>query len=169
VIKRFLYSLILSFVAVSCTEINDTDKPVVVIESPQNGDVIDTDFGLHLLATLTDNTGLLQYKIVISGIDSLNDVGSDSTLSIILINGISDKPKSFLLDYLVTLNDTTFNGYYQLTLACVDIEGNEAFRDTVLFRIKNSTDHIPPVIDVASVAIDDTLRFGQGFTLSGMD
>lgn len=118
------------------------------------------------MATLTDNTGLLQYKIVITGIDSLNDVGADSTFSIILINGIPDKPESFLLDYLIDLNDSTFNGHYQLTLSCVDVEGNEALRDTVLFQIQNSTDHTPPVLNVGGPT-QDTLFFGYGFSPSG--
>lgn len=167
-IKSIFHFLFLAILAVGCTKIDDTDKPIVLIDSPLEGDVITTNSGLRLLATLTDNTGLLQYKIVISGIDSLNGIGADSTFSVTLINGIPDKPGTFLLDYLVNLNDSTFNGHYQLTLSCVDVEGNEALRDTVLFQIQNSTDHTPPIIDVSSLSIPDTIRFGQGFALSGM-
>jgi len=163
VIRHTFIYLILSILAVGCIELDDKDKPVVLIDSPLDGDVITTDAGLRLLATLTDNTGLLQYKIVITGIDSLNDVGADSTFSITLIHGISDKPETFLLDYLIALDDTTFNGHYQLTLSCVDVEGNEAVRDTVLFRIKNSIDHEPPIITVSVDGMNagDTLTFGQ--------
>lgn len=118
------------------------------------------------MATLTDNTGLLQYKITLNGIDSLNDVGRDSTLSVILIDGIPDKVGTFYLDKLIELSDTTFNGHYQLTLSCVDVEGNESYRDTVRFQIKNSIDSEPPVFDVAGPT-EDTLGFGQGFGLSG--
>ncbi len=145
----------------------DSERPVVSIESPQNGDVVTTDNGIPLRAVLTDNTGLLQYKIVISGIDSLNGIGADSTFSTILIDGIPGKPKSFIIDHTIALDENTFNGFYQLTLTCVDVEGNEALRDTVLFQISNSIDSQPPVIDVNSMVLPDTLRFGEGFVLSG--
>ncbi|MCF8460354.1 MAG: DUF4625 domain-containing protein [Flavobacteriales bacterium] len=167
-IRNIFHYFFLAILVGGCSKIDDTEKPIVIINSPLAGDAITTNSGLHLMATLTDNTGLLQYKIVITGIDSLNDVAADSTFSITLINGISEKPEEFILDYVVSLNESTFNGHYQLTLSCVDVEGNEALRDTVLFQIKNSTDNVPPVIDVASLVINDTLGFGMGFALSGM-
>lgn len=166
-IRRIPQFLILAILATGCKEIVDTDKPVVTIELPADGDVVTTGSGLRLLASLTDNTGLLQYKIVISGIDSLNGIGADSTLSIILINGIPSKAQAFDLDYLFALDDTTFNGYYQLTLSCIDVEGNEALRDTVLFRIENSIDHEPPVFNVGGVVAGDTLGLFDGISPNG--
>ncbi len=155
------------FLALGCEQVADVEKPEVVIESPNSGEIVTTDSDLRLAATLTDNTGLLQYKIVISGIDSLNDVGADSTFSIMYIEGVPDKVQTFYLDKLIELDDATYNGQYQLTISCVDIEGNEALRDTVLFQINNSIDSEPPVIDAGGPTAD-TLFFGNGFSQNGI-
>jgi len=164
--KQVLHLLFFSLVIVGCKVIDDSEKPEVIIESPLTGEIVTTDSNLRLVATLSDNTGLLQYKLTLNGIDSMNDVGRDSTFSIILIEGVSDKVQTFYLDKLIELDDTTFNGHYQLTISCVDIEGNESIRDTVLFQIKNSIDSEPPIINVGGPT-KDTMKLGQGFVLSG--
>lgn len=164
--KHALILLLFSFSFFGCKQIDDLEAPEVVIESPLNGEIITTDANLRLIATLSDNTGLLQYKITINGIDSLNDVGADSTLSIILIDGIPEKIETFYLDQLIELDDTTFNGHYELTFSCVDVEGNQSIRDTILFKIKNSIDSEPPVFNVAGPT-KDTIGLAQGFGLSG--
>ena len=164
--KQTLQLLLFCILLFGCQEIDDNERPEVIIESPLQGEIITTDSNLRLAATLTDNSGLIQYKITINGIDSLNDVGADSTFSIIYIDGVPDKAETFYLDQLIELSDTTFNGYYELTLSAVDVEGNESIRDTVLFQIKNSIDSEPPIIDTGGPTAD-TLGFGQGFVLSG--
>lgn len=164
--KQTLYFLLFSLLIIGCKETDDSEKPEVLIESPSAGEVITTNDNLRLVATITDNTGLLQYKITLNGIDSLNDVGRDSTLSIILIDGIPNKVDIYYLDKLIELDNSTFNGYYVVTLSCVDVEGNESVPDTVRFQIKNSIDSEPPVINVAGPT-KDTLGINHGFVLSG--
>lgn len=159
---------LLATLFVGCQVDPDVEKPIVTIESPSNGVVVTTNEGIRLAATLADNAGLLQYKITISGIDSLNDVGSDSTLSFIYVGAVMNKEKTAYLDQLIELSPNTFNGQYQLTLACIDLEGNESLRDTVLFEIQNSIDSEPPVFSVTGMNAGDTLQFGEGFSPGGM-
>lgn len=153
---------------IGCQEDSDVERPTVFIESPLAGALITTEDGLRLAATLADNQGLLQYKITISGIDSLNDVGADSTLSLVYIEGVPTKQKTVYLDQLLELSPNTFNGHYQLTLACIDLDGNESVRDTVLFEIQNSLDSEPPVFNLTGIDAGDTLRFGEGFSPGGI-
>jgi hypothetical protein len=165
--KQALQLLLFCFLILGCREIDDNENPEAIIESPLEGEIINTDSNLRLIATLTDNTGLIQYKITINGIDYLNDIGADSTLSIIYIGGVPGKVETFYVDQLIELDDTTFNGHYELTLSTLDIEGNESIQDTVLFQIENSFDSEPPVIN-AGGPTQDTLVFGDGFSPNGV-
>lgn len=164
---RYLLPLLAATVLFSCRpEEVDIERPTAQIEIPGLGDVVFTADGLRLVATLKDNTGLLQYKLTLNGLDSLNGVGADSTLTHIQING-TEESKGWFLDEVIPLPETTFNGQYQLILTCLDIEGNESLKDTVNFEIVNSTDPDAPVFNVAGPTPDDTLSIGQGFQLSG--
>ena len=164
---KFLFPLLIVTIFTSCKKEIDTDNPVASIDNPVFGEAIYTNDGLRLVATLTDNTGLLQYKLTLNGIDSLNDVGADSTISMIFVEGVPDENKAFYIDEVISLNDSTFNGHYQMTLACIDIEGNESLRDTVNFEIRNSNDYQPPELVVSGPSVGDTLGFGQGFWVGG--
>lgn len=166
--KNRLYFLLLFAVTAGCNLSEDVEKPSVVIYSPQAEADVYTDNGLRIRADLTDNTGLLQYKITLSGIDSLNDVAADSTYSTIYIDAIPGKSTAYSYDQTLDLPTSTFNGHYQLTMACVDVEGNESLRDTVLFRIRNSADSVPPVFNVTGPVPNDTLGYGGGFVLGGV-
>lgn len=145
-----------------CQEETDLELPTVVVESPIAGGLVNTDEGLRLVATLSDNTGLLQYKVTLNGIDSLNDVAADSMLSWVFIEGVPNENQVYELNEVIALPDSTFNGFYQLTLACLDVEGNESLRDTVNIRIENSLDPVPPVINVGGPFLD-TMTIGDGF------
>lgn len=165
-IKRAL--ILLSFPAFlwGCQQTVDTERPTVAINSPLEGAIIYTADSIQLAATLIDNSGLLQYKLVLVGIDSLNDIGADSTYSVILVEAVPKESRLYDLSMNIPLPTTTFNGGYRLTLTCVDVEGNEALRDTVSFVIRNSNDFVPPVIN-AGGPTSDTLGFGQGFSPNG--
>lgn len=164
--KQLLFSLICILTIIGCTETDDLEKPKSNLESPTTGQIISTNLGINLIATLTDNTGLLQYKVVVAGIDSLNGITADSTFSAIYIEGIENQVTRLYLEDVIALDSTTYNGHYTLTLSCVDIEGNESLADTVSFRIKNSIDSEPPVIN-AFGPLTDTLFLGSGFSPNG--
>lgn len=151
----------------SCIEERDSEKPVVSIISPSQNEIVYTADDLHILAELSDNRGILQYKIVLSGIDSLNDIAADTTYSVIYIDAIQDNAAQHSFDLTLDLPDSTFNGHYQLTMACVDVEGNQSYSDTVLLEIRNSFDSQPPVFNVTGPVPYDTLGFGEGFVLGG--
>lgn len=152
---------------VACQEEKDLEIPAVRIDLPGSGDVVTTGDGLRLVATLTDNNGLLQYKLTINGIDSVNGVAADSTISMVYVEGIPDENRSYFIDEVIPLADSTFNGYYQATLECIDVEGNLSLRDTVNFFIRNSIDSEPPVFNVIGPVSGDTLTIGEGFSITG--
>lgn len=166
-IKQLFKFLIVATVFVGCNVETDNERPTVEIENPTNGGVVTTNDDLRLVATILDNTGLLQYKLTIAGIDSLNDVGADSTFSLIHVESITNGTSGIFLDELVSLDDDVFNGEYFATLTAIDIEGNEALRDTVKFKIENSNDSEPPVFNVGGVTAGDTLNFGEGVGVTG--
>jgi len=144
----------------------DEELPTAQIESPANGNTVYTAEGIRVVATLKDNTGLLQYKLTISGIDSLNDISADSVFEKIIVEGI-DEINSLFLDYTIPLPENAYNGRCKLTLTCLDIEGNESIMDTTMFEIKNSIDSDPPVISVTGPIQGDTLKIGSGFLTLG--
>lgn len=156
----FLTALFIS----ACREDVDTERPVVSILSPMDGETVTTSPGLLINALLTDNEGLLQYKLILEGIKELNGIAKDTTLRIIHIDGLSGA--EFVLDELVELPDSTFNGQYRVILWCLDTDGNESYADTVNVRVVNILDSIPPAFDVQGYP-EDTLRLGQGFALAG--
>lgn len=161
-----IVGLLLAFA--SCQQADDFEKPTIEIDSPKTDDVVLTDDGLRVVATLSDNTGLLQYKIEVVGIDSLNDVGADSTYSIIYIDAVPGEGKALYLDHTIELPSNTFNGKYQMIMTCVDVEGNQALRDTVLFEIRNNADYEPPVFNlISAVSAGDTIGYGFGFGVDG--
>lgn len=166
-IKQTLKYLAIAAIFAGCNQTSDTEKPTVEIESPSSGEVVTTNNNLRLVATLSDDTGLLQYKLTISGIDSLNGVGADSTFHLIYVEGGLNETKGIFLDETIVLADSTFNGEYYATLTAIDIEGNEAIRDTVKFRIQNSIDSEVPVFNVGGPVAGDTLNFGEGFSVTG--
>lgn len=165
--RSILICVALAVAIIGCQTENDLERPTVEINLPIAGDVVTTNDGIRLVATLTDNTGLLQYKLTLNGIDSLNGIAADSTISMIFIEGILDENKAYYIDQIIPLPDSTFNGYYQATLECIDIEGNLSLRDTVNFMISNSIDSDPPEFNVVGPTYGDTLMPGEGFGISG--
>lgn len=170
VVIRGLYQLAILLLALlagaGCNEEIDLERPTATILSPSNGATITTAQGIVLSALFEDNGELLQYKVLLEGIDSLNGIMKDTTLRWIRIEGLSGA--SFNLNEIIALPDSTFNGFYRLLLSCIDSEGNQAYNDTVVVRVVNSLDSIAPVITVNGPVVGDTLGIGQGFWLGGM-
>lgn len=163
----YLFIIAIAVFFSACREVVDTELPTIDIDLPQEDDVVPTQDGLRVVATLTDDSGLLQYKVSLRGVDALNDIGADSTISFIIVDGIPENEKTLYVDDLFVLGDTTFNGHYRLIMACIDVEGNESVRDTVNFTIRNSIDSEPPQFNVSGPTPGDTLTIGQGFNTGG--
>lgn len=164
--KEILLIALFGLVFTSCNEVVDEEKPNSVIDFPSQNEVVTTNDNLRLVATLTDDTGLLQYKLTLDGVDSENGISADSTISFIIVDGIEGNEKALYLDETFELPDSTFNGTYLLTLACVDIDGKQSVTDTVIFTIRNSIDFTPPIINVGGPT-RDTMTIGNGFTPFG--
>lgn len=164
---QHLFFFLVLFVVSACNEVVDAERPTIAIDLPAQNDIVTTNDGLRIVATLTDDTGLLQYKLTLSGVDSENGVSSDSTSSFILVDGVPNNEKALYLDEVFPLSDTTFNGIYQVVLACIDVEGNESLNDTAQFAIKNNIDSDPPQFDVDPAGLQDTMTLENGFTILG--
>lgn len=161
----------LAFVAAlsiaSCDDGFDTERPTVTIQSPVAWQTVNTVEGIPLRARFTDNRNLLQYRMVLEGIDSLNGIARDTMLRRAVINGISGS--SFDLDESILLPDSIFNGYYRIILSCIDDDGNESYPDSVPVRVVNVLDSVPPAFSINGIpAPQDTLRIGMGFVLGGV-
>ena len=161
----WLFLLVISAFS-ACQKVDDTERPVASINSPIDGAIVQTQDGLLLQASLVDNTGLLQFKIVVSGVDSSNDISADSTYATTFIDALP-KETSHFLEHLVELPDTTFNGFYYAVLSCLDVEGNESIKDTVRFQVINSIDSEPAQFNVSGPVELDTMSLGQGFSIQG--
>lgn len=152
--------------AVSCDDGFDTERPFATIVSPVAWQTFSTADGIPMRGLLTDNGNLIQYRVLIEGIDSLNGIAKDTMLRRVIINGISGSV--FDIDIKIPLPDSTFNGFYRFVLSCIDDDGNESFPDTVPVRMVNVLDSIPPRFQIEGIpAIEDTLRIGMGFVLGG--
>jgi len=158
--------LMLVMLWTACSDGFDLERPTAELISPTNGMTVTTGQGLQLVAKFTDNGNLLQYKIRLEGIDSLNRVAKDTTLRLVFIEGISGS--EFLLNQNISLPDSTFGGFYRIILTCIDDDGNESYPDTASVRIVNSLDSVPPVFLIEGIpGPTDTLRVGMGFVLGG--
>lgn len=163
--KVIFLVVLLGFMA--CENEQDLDLPINTILSPVNDGVVRTGEGLNLVAEFSDNNELLQFKFEIDGIDSLNGISSDSTFLYIYIDGFNGGTQNTILSLNIPLSDSVFNGFYTVKLSSVDAEGNLSLADTVRVQIKNSIDSIPPVFNVSGPTAEDTLGFGDGFSISG--
>lgn len=166
--RSLLRSLFLLFSAVlvgSCAPERDSERPAINILSPTDWSDVYTTQGIPLHVIFTDNGELLQYRMVIAGIDSLNSIMKDTTFRTVFIEGLSGK--EYTLNESFVLATSVFNGYYTLILSCIDNEGNQALNDTVVMRIRNSADSLAPVIAVTGPTAGDTLGWGEGFYIGG--
>jgi len=167
--RSSLYLLVmfmLTLSMVSCDDGFDMQRPTVAIQSPVAWQTVNTADGIPLKALFTDNGNLLQYRMVLEGIDSLNGIARDTTLRRVIINGISGSV--FELDERILLPDSIFNGYYRIILSCIDDDGNESYPDSVPVRVVNVLDSVPPAFSIEGIpAAQDTLRLGMGFVLGG--
>lgn len=166
--KLRLYHLLIPFIGLSaCKQEIDTDRPIATLDLPMENDIVYSDDDLRLVASFSDNTGLLQYKLVLGGLDELNGIVADSTFSLIYVDAIPDEKKTYYLDQIIELNENVYNAHYRVVVSCIDVEGNESIKDTVDFQIKNSADQEPPVFNVTGPTEGDTLGIGQGFLVLG--
>lgn len=151
----------------ACSDGFDMERPTAKLISPANGQTVSTAHGIQLSVLFTDNGNLLQYKMRLEGIDSLNRITKDTTYSLVFIEGISGS--EFNLSQTIPLPNSTFNGFYRIIVSCIDDDGNESLPDTSSVRIVNSLDSIPPVFGIEGIpSPSDTLKIGMGFVLGGI-
>jgi len=150
----------------ACSDGFDMERPTTELISPASGQTVNTGQGIQLLVKFTDNGNLLQYKMRLEGIDSLNGIARVKTYRLVFIEGISGS--EFLLEQNIPLPNSTFNGYYRIILSCIDDDGNESYPDTAVVRIVNILDSVPPVFEIEGIpGPHDTLKIGMGIALGG--
>jgi hypothetical protein len=158
--------LVIAFgVMVGCEEEQDTERPTASLLTPLNGATVATDQGIIFRALFEDNGQLLQYKVLLEGIDSLNGIAKDTAIRWIEIGGLSGA--AYELNDTIALPASMFNGHYRLLVTCVDSDGNQAYNDTIAIRVVNVADTIVPVFSVSGPTVGDTLGIGEGFPLLG--
>lgn len=128
----------------------DEEKPTLILEKPMEGQIFDSGTTMHVEGIAKDNVGLSQLKIDIhdafDGHTHGRLSGSATAFSVVRIVNLKGKEFKFHEDIDIPLN--TLAGEYHVTVSVVDEAGNLSDvveRDII---IRNSTDLIPPVIEI---------------------
>lgn len=153
---------------VSCTNNVDQDGPVTMIEVPMDTDTIISSEGIRLVASLEDEELITQYRVELTGVDSLNGLAADTATN--WINVYEASQGQFYIDETFDLPEEQFNGHYTLSLHALDAAGNQSDGDTVSFYIRNPLDL--QEISFADTMVFDTIeefRGGVGINIDILD
>lgn len=130
----------------------DEERPTLILEKPVDDQIVDSGTTLHVEGTAKDNAGLSQLKIDIhDDFDghSHGKLASGATaFSIIRIINLSGKEYKFHEDINIPIN--TKAGKYHVTVSVVDEAGNLSEVVERDIFIRNTTDLIPPVVEVTA-------------------
>lgn len=165
--KIFFTSFVLlsSFVLfVSCEEDKDTEKPVINLVEPADGEILQIGGDVHFEMELSDNEGLKSYKVEIhDNIANPHDhssavraLASDSALykasweeSLFIakgetpIEGLKNKHiHHHLIEIPEQMNGKPIRqGSYHFIVYCTDVNGNESYVARTVLLSENAPEH----------------------------
>lgn len=143
--------LLTSTVLINSCKKNDEEKPTLILEEPEDGQIVNSGTTLHVEGKAKDNVGLSQLKIDIHDAfdgHSHGRLASGATaFSIVRIVNLSGKEAKFHEDINIPVN--TLAGKYHVIVSVVDEAGNLSDIVERDIFIRNSTDLIPPVINLS--------------------
>ena len=147
----------------------DTTAPSTTVSAP--GDLSHYQSGekIPVRASFTDNQSLLQYSILVTSIDHTDIMDS---LDLMPFFGFGktwglDGSGDGIADQTVAVPVAVASGNYEVTVWCVDEQGNESPRVKVKIYIQNSGDENDPTLTVNSLDESqvNNVSFGQAITL----
>ncbi len=168
--KRRNSVIILLFAALtaftSCEkELNDSEKPVIVLSSPVEDAEIRPGSTLHFEMTLSDNEALASYKVNIHGAFDGHEHSASATTRVseyaqpfertwlesdFIALGeepIAGKKRVTIHHHLMQVPDSiggrpVKEGHYHLTLYCTDAEGQESFLTREVLILYDAEEHV---------------------------
>ncbi|MDR1602107.1 MAG: DUF4625 domain-containing protein [Tannerella sp.] len=132
-----LYSIIglaaiLSLWFVSCEKESDTEKPVINLIEPAEGDILQIGSDVHFEMELSDNVMLGSYKVEIhSNFDNHGHAATkadDADVAFFFERSwdVSGKKNADIHHHEIEIPENSIPGDYHLMVYCTDAAGNEA-------------------------------------------
>lgn len=160
--RIFPWLIVAAFFA-GCEKEEDTTIPTTIIEKPVMGDRVSAADGIKVVATISDDFLVSQYKISFSGIDSLNGRVADSTISDIHVFD-AGQSRTYV-EHTFDIPDSAMHANYLLTMVALDDSGNESEVDSVSFFLHNPLD-LEEISFIDTVAFDTVEAFRNGIAIN---
>lgn len=133
--KKYFNIIILFFsltamTLVSCDDDSDTEKPVISLIEPCDGDrvQIGNPHGMHIKMDLTDNEALGSYKIDIhSAAGHTHNKAAESHTIERVFDDIAGKRNAHVHQHDIVIPEDFPEGEYHFMVYCVDAAGNESY------------------------------------------
>ncbi|MFR9620382.1 MAG: DUF4625 domain-containing protein [Rikenellaceae bacterium] len=142
-------AVVLASIFVACDEAGDTEKPVIDLVSPAEGEAVAADgTGMHFEMNIEDNEGLGSYKVEIhsnfddhahassallntietkSDDESTTEETVDFTFNQSWSEDISGKLNTYVHHHEIVIPTNATHGDYHFIVYCTDAAGNESY------------------------------------------
>ncbi|MDR1562422.1 MAG: DUF4625 domain-containing protein [Dysgonamonadaceae bacterium] len=131
IFKCLCLSALVAIAICGCTEDSDTEKPVINMIEPAEGDIlkIGSDNGVHFEVEFTDNESLKSYRV------NIHDNFDNHTHSILRAETVDFEyensweisgKNALVHHHEIKIPEDATPGNYHLTVYCSDAEGNES-------------------------------------------
>jgi len=180
-IKYFSAAMLLAvvFFATSCEkEENDTQKPVITVEGPEQNEVLYIGSGIHLEVEFTDDTELKSYKVDIhSNFDGHTHKSTNSEDTIAWSfqkswNFDAGQKNAHVHHHEIVVpheyngNDIS-QGIYHFMIYCTDAAGNESWTAVPVKIMKSADKELPTFTGIVAPASNQIFANGQTIAISG--
>ena len=142
-IKTKLFSfLFVSIAFVSCSDSDSTDldtqKPTISIQSPTDHQEVEPGTELNIQALLQDETALASYKVEIHAAGDGHEhrtIALDNKVPFTYENifQIEENPKSYQVDYSISIPENAKEDHYHVGIFCIDAAGNQSQQFVEIF------------------------------------
>jgi len=140
-----LYLMAISSVFFYSCEDGDTEKPVINLIEPEDGDVLKIGSDIHFEMELSDNVMLKSYKVEIhSNFDGHGHRSTASTINFTFSKSWDvHQRNAFIHHHEIEIPESATPGDYHLMVYCADEAGNESYvaRNIVLSHTGKEHQH----------------------------
>lgn len=160
---KYLATISIAFIFQACS--NDSEKPVITINEPSNGEIFNVGTEIHIDFTITDNDELNQFKIDIHGSHDGHTHGKLAEIlpafDTIIIENVTGNNINRHIH--VDIPSGIWPGPYHVIIYATDKSGNEGMEE-VDITIRNPIDLLAPNITITAPADGSTLS--SSFTVN---
>ena len=150
-IKIIAIVLLATVLIISCDnkELADTNKPVIVLNSPAEGDTLHAgnEHGVHFDMELTDDVALSSYKVDIHNADdghahSKAEAHSEHVFTFNRVwTDVEGKKNAHIHHHEIVIPANAKHGKYHLMIYCTDEAGNESYVARTIYIGECNHDH----------------------------